>query len=540
MPIISVTLPSDNTSANVADYNVPITTILSTLNGGLDDDNIASLSGTKVIADTLPQSALTAAAKNGWITGVLPAQSGTITNNGQGSYDIPFASTVAGILSPQMKLQVVRTTTASTYMGGAFNGTNHYFTKVTPTSTLSTITNNFSIRAVIEPTAYSLGYIEGRGDTTSANGLFLRMNADGTISCGVSSGGAGNFRVVATRQSVPLNKKTKIWATWTSGTVVIYFDGIAVPVAAATTGGTAPTTAGTGGDFSIGRWGALNASYFTGYISDCAVFNAVLSQATIRSLDSQPLLGSESNCIGAWSLNNTGVNQQASGTNDVTATNSVGYTSGRSAYGTDGNGVSAGTTDVALIMAVSTSTITVQVPEGCTIPTSGGITSISHSTDANPFGWVADRNRWEILALMRNLNTQSSPVANTWYNLTTTSGTTGGNVLTVPVGLWDLGYVAVISASTATASTAASPYITLSTTNNGETDTEFTSRAYTVSGGSTAAGPYLTGVSRRRFRRLTSATPYYLNNKVDISNQTALEMYAGNAPTIISAIPAGI
>ena len=41
MPIISVTLPSDDTTADVADYNVPITTILSVLNGGLDGDNIA-------------------------------------------------------------------------------------------------------------------------------------------------------------------------------------------------------------------------------------------------------------------------------------------------------------------------------------------------------------------------------------------------------------------------------------------------------------------------------------------------------------------
>lgn len=41
MPIISVTLPSDDTTADVADYNVPITTIISTLNGGLDADNLA-------------------------------------------------------------------------------------------------------------------------------------------------------------------------------------------------------------------------------------------------------------------------------------------------------------------------------------------------------------------------------------------------------------------------------------------------------------------------------------------------------------------
>lgn len=40
MATISVSLPSDGQTADAADYNVPINTIVSEINGGLDSDNI--------------------------------------------------------------------------------------------------------------------------------------------------------------------------------------------------------------------------------------------------------------------------------------------------------------------------------------------------------------------------------------------------------------------------------------------------------------------------------------------------------------------
>lgn len=41
MGIISVTLPSDGTTADVADYNTPINTIVTAINGNLDSTNLA-------------------------------------------------------------------------------------------------------------------------------------------------------------------------------------------------------------------------------------------------------------------------------------------------------------------------------------------------------------------------------------------------------------------------------------------------------------------------------------------------------------------
>src|SRR5690242_11567041 len=42
MGTISVSLPSDGTTADVADYNTPINTIVDEVNGNLDNDNIAA------------------------------------------------------------------------------------------------------------------------------------------------------------------------------------------------------------------------------------------------------------------------------------------------------------------------------------------------------------------------------------------------------------------------------------------------------------------------------------------------------------------
>lgn len=56
MGIISVSLPSDGTTADVADYNTPITTIVNEINGGLDNDNIksdAAIAGSKLANNSI-------------------------------------------------------------------------------------------------------------------------------------------------------------------------------------------------------------------------------------------------------------------------------------------------------------------------------------------------------------------------------------------------------------------------------------------------------------------------------------------------------
>lgn len=51
MAVINVSLPSDGTTADVSDYNTPITTIVNEINGNLDNANIvagAAISGSKL------------------------------------------------------------------------------------------------------------------------------------------------------------------------------------------------------------------------------------------------------------------------------------------------------------------------------------------------------------------------------------------------------------------------------------------------------------------------------------------------------------
>jgi len=66
---ISVSLPSDGTTADVADYNTPITTIVTVINGNLDNDNIASaaaIAGSKLADASIANAKLTNQAWSTW------------------------------------------------------------------------------------------------------------------------------------------------------------------------------------------------------------------------------------------------------------------------------------------------------------------------------------------------------------------------------------------------------------------------------------------------------------------------------------------
>ena len=464
------------------------------------------------------------AVSTGWVTNALSAVS-TVTHNGNRSYDVVFASTVASILSEGMRLEFTKATAGNAYMGGAFNGSSHYFTKTSPSGTLGTVNNNFTIEAVVQPTSYAAGMICARADAAANNAIYMYMQASGVVNIGVRSAGSGNVREIPTYQSLPLNKKTTIAATWASGTVTISFDGISVPVGAASTSGGAPTTAGTGGDWSIGRFGANATLYFPGYISNVAVFDAVLSASTIKDHYTKKLTGSETNCIGAWSLDNT-ANDQSSAGNDLTATGGVGYTA-MTPHGQLGNGVET-TKAVGLVMSVNGTTVTVQCPEGVTIPSgSSTISSVAYSTQANPFGWVSDKGRWGVAMLNRNDVSQASPVANTWYNLASPQ-------LTIPTGAFLVSYKAMPFTNRGTAA-GSNVEITLSTGASTNSDDRFTCHIEAGSLQSIGAPCYVL-----KPIRLTSATAYYLNTRTTQGSASTVYNFGARNETEVLALPAGL
>lgn len=77
MGTISVSLPSDGSTADVADYNTPITTVVNAINGNLDNANIATgaaIDGAKIASSSLTSSQMA--------TSVSP-----VTRWSEGAYD---------------------------------------------------------------------------------------------------------------------------------------------------------------------------------------------------------------------------------------------------------------------------------------------------------------------------------------------------------------------------------------------------------------------------------------------------------------------
>jgi len=461
----------------------------------------------------------------GWNVNALPAVT-AVTNNGNRSYTLTHASSVASLVSEGMRRRFQRTVAANTYMGGLFNGSSHYFTKTTPSGTLGTVTNNFTIEAYVQPTSYVDGIIAARADATPNNGLVLRMSNDGTVWVMVVNGGNTNYRILKTYQSLPLNKKTHVAASWASGTVVIYFDGVSVPVAAAVTSGTAPTTAGTGGDFSVGRYGAYAGNYFAGYISNVAVFDAVLSAATIREHATRKLLGNETNCIGAWSLDNTANDQSAAG-NNLTATGGVGF-SNVSPFGNNGK---SSTLEYGLTMSVSSDGLTevVQVPEGCALPTA--ITSQDYSTQGNPFGWVSDKGRWEVSMLSLISTVTSGPSANTFYGGEKTQ-------LNIPVGNWLLKYEGSLEVYESSGGSTSVAKTTLSTSSSAETDKRFSKWQYHVS--NVGNFDIVNESISINYVALSSATLYHLIFSLSGAGIDTAGFRGDFGATKIEALPSGL
>ena len=92
------------------------------------------------------------------------------------------------------------------------------------------------------------------------------------------------------------------------------------------------------------------------------------------------------------------------------------------------------TLDYGIVQKASFSTnttVTVQVAEGCTIPTSGGVSAMSYSGNKVPFGFPSQKDKWSIESLILSPVSTSGTTINTAYN-------PGGFNLNVPLGDWFL------------------------------------------------------------------------------------------------------
>lgn len=374
--------------------------------------------------------------RTGWTTlGYAP---NTVTANGNRSYDLVFSGNdLTGVCSPGMRLKLTRTVTAPTQCTDLEAGSSQYFNKTSPAG--MTFTDDFVVSAWIKLESYGLGMIASRSNGTSGWDMFV--NASGQLVMNGYNSGFANASTSTSYQSVPLNKWVHVagqldMSTFTATTTTSYFmiDGVDVPTAVSRTG-TNPTALIQAGDLNIG---ARNGSvFFDGKIAQVAIYSAKVTQATIKASMNQTLSGSETNLVSAYSFNNS-INDLSANANNLTAQGSAVATNADTPFTQDvtGTSVTAGTTNYAIITKASFSTnttLTVQVPEGDTIPTSGGVSAVSYSTQKVPYGFPAQKSKWMILGLHMTADTTTS-------NASYGAFLSGGWQLVVPPGAWKVGY----------------------------------------------------------------------------------------------------
>lgn len=307
----------------------------------------------------------------------------TITALGNRSYSLVFNSTdLTGTTSVGQRLKLPRTVTAPTQCADLEAGSSQYFSKASATG-LATGTT-WTWKAKIKPESYAAMTIAAIDDGT--NRMEIRLNASGQIV--IAGGTAAAEDLVTSYQSVALNKVQDISGSITIGTPTgeIIVDDVVWPsfvtASAATT-----MTIGTPTIY-IGRNAAGN--YFDGLVGHVFLFNAIISAATLKTYSGQIGIGSETSLEGYWSLNGV-LTDASSNANTLTGSGGAVATNAYSLFTNPvtGTSVTAGTTNYGIIMAQTFSTnttYTIQVPEGETLPTTGGIGTVSYSTQANPYG----------------------------------------------------------------------------------------------------------------------------------------------------------
>ena len=409
------------------------TTAKSHLKNALIEQNLTA----EDIQDIYDAFASFSASNTNWFQAVTTVTN--VVNNGNRSYTITTNSDLTNILSPGMRLRTTRTVAAPTQCS-SLNGTNQYWVKTSPNKL--SFTDDFVVSVWVKITSYANGGIVSRFNGSS--GWVLQLDGNGRPMLGGYNGGAVNSCVVVSLTALPLNRWVHVAAqldmsagTSSATTCYVMIDGVDVPVTV-TRSGTNPTSLVQAGNLEIGSWNA--SMFFPGKIAQVAIFNAKVAQATMRSYISQGLSGSETSLDCAYSFNGVATDLNATTPNDLTAMNSATATNADSPFGGQANGTISSTLDYGIVQSVSFSTSTtlvVQVAEGCTIPTIGGLTLLSYSSARAPYLFPAQANKWRLEVIVGKALGSPGSSSGTTYTFGTAG--TGGFNLNVPIGAWKLG-----------------------------------------------------------------------------------------------------
>ena len=441
MPLISPTLPSDGTNAVASSVDTPLNAILTLINGGLDDANIASVSGTKITAGTLPNSALSTTAQQGWNT-----LSSTLTwSADNGNRETVLGSTVdlTSVLSPGARFSIKRGTTPPTQCMSFASASSQYAYKTSPSGL--TFTGNFTWETWVLLNSYPSGFamLACELDAPPNNGTYLNINSSGQIGGGYIGGGGTNTTTY-TNQSIPLGQWVHVAMSVTvaSKTFAIYINGVAVSMQS--TSGTSTTVSQTGVELGIGGWAATSSQYFDGYISEVRLWSTAQSQANIQANKNINLVGNETNLVGLWQGNGAWTDG-TSNANTLTPSGGASDTQAANPYNA---------TEYGVVTKVTSTQLTIFTPSGYVIPNETLNTPMYSLLEA-PYGFPAGSEAWTLIMPILAVTGIQTGAAGSWAQFT-------GTDFAVPTGTWRISYKMITTGQTTTGSSGQSFAIQLS------------------------------------------------------------------------------
>lgn len=452
----------------------------------------------------------------------------TFTYNGNRSYTLVFNSTdLTDTLSEGMRLKLTRTVSAQTQCTDLEASSSQYWNKTSPSG--MTFTDDFVAGAWVKLESYARGSIISRYNGTS--GWVLEILADGRVQLYGCNAGSSNVSLVQSYQSIPLNEWVHIAAqldmsayTATTTTSYVMIDGVDVP-ATVSRGGTNPTALVQAGDLQVGKDNTTN--YFDGKIAQAFVSSAKITQANVRTLISQGLtsaLITTHSIASAYSFDNSANDLNTTNGNNLTAQGSAVATNVDSPFGN----YLGSTLEYGIVASKPTystnTTVVVQVPEGCAIPTSGGISSVSYSTNDVPYGFPRDEGQWKITTIGKSGFTTGT--------LSVGVGATLNRRITIPIGSWKVGYESIVQLN---GSSGIQEYETFLNTSTTAIFDELSCMGYTSSN----AGYTSALMARNSFMKLSAQTDYLLGVIYNQGTGTiTAQMNEYRGITIIYATPA--
>lgn len=160
------------------------------------------------------------------------------------------------------------------------------------------------------------------------------------------------------------------------------------------------------------------------------------------------------------------------------------------------------------------------------------ITDPYYSTHKAPQGFPLDPAKWTVELSDTAARSQTSPTKDAWHNL-------GSLSLAIPIGVWDVSYQVAFTASGSSGQDN-SGKVTLSTADNSESDSDFTTYQTMYFGTGSVQSNNTHTLHRQKVLSLASKTTYYLNG-LSASSQNSGNSIAFNgdkSPTKVRAVSA--